>query len=705
MLSSVAVLLITAGVIASTLVAPGVAPAADALLETRTLYLTERFAPTVAPRPGLADTFPEQLMAMRGEREGFQLAINNTSGADLSLDAKVTPDGALGAQQASGQIDWELLRVGFVNVPTASTRVDAGAVPGAYAAGVYEDALPPFRPNATGGKLSIPAGTWGGIVLIAKVRTDAVPGTYTGTLEASDGNTTYARQGFSIEVRNGELRQPGAKNSFKTVMHVEGDAYWLQDSAMRNGLSAKYPSQPDRMLQLQGLYSFLDTRNISINELSFANPAASGAYTCASYTSHSSIAPFPFLEQAKQRYFGQAREIQPGAQQFPARMLPAETEGCNPEDVNGHYNAKIDKYRTQSVKQDDILHPGAASFFKNIASAWSANGFYNAATYVKNPFDEPSDVTANMRYQYTTQVPKANTLLHAAVGGKAKVVLADWPRDNANRKVCRIAAGHKSCTTLSGDGFSNKNMWDGRGTDDTDVWLAPFSRLFGRPSNPTLAKLYKVNRERMYADRLAGIKKLRGGREVWAYNFYTANASQPQLTIDAPATDARMNFWILAREGHTGLFISNSILGWGATDKTNTNGTKRKGNPWQGATYFQHPVYGAAAGWGNFMYPGYYAPLGMASESDRNTAAAKPVTTLRMEGLRDGNEDGNLMLQYRERFGPGGVNAATKPVFTGKYGQLPKQLGQVMFPKYANTADLAQRMERQRRAMIVALTS
>jgi hypothetical protein len=303
-------------------------------------------------------------------------------------------------------------------------------------------------------------------------------------------------------------------------------------------------------------------------------------------------------------------------------------------------------------------------------------------------------------------VPKANQLLHAALKGRGKVVLADWPRDSTNRKVCRIASGHKSCTTLSGDGFSNKYMWDGLGTDDTDVWLAPFSRLFGRPDSPVLRKLYKVNRDREYATRLAKLKKLRGGREVWAYNFYTGNAKQPQLTIDAPATDARMNFWVLAREGHTGLFVSNTILGWGTEVKTNTDGTRRKGNPWDGATYFQHQVYGHAAGWGTFLYPGYNPALGMATEADRNSAESKPVTTLRMEGLRDGQEDADLMLMYRDKFGiraQAAINAVTKPIFPGTYIQLPAQLGHVMFPKYDDGNLLAQRMERQRRAMIAAL--
>ncbi|MCW2960020.1 MAG: hypothetical protein JWM90_407 [Thermoleophilia bacterium] len=697
-------------VLAWSLVTPERAPAADALVgDSRTLFLSERFSPTGPERGPLTGVVPENLVALKGEREGFQFAIANTTPGTLELAARVVPDAGLAGAQATGQISFELLRAAFVNLPTTSTRVDGGAQ---ATPGVYQDALPPFRNDSAGGRLTIPAGQWGGAVLIAAVRTDAPAGMFGGSIELYDprGNdTVYARQAFSLDVRNRVLMQGGEKGSFKTVMHVEGDAYWLQSPALRNGTKGTfpnggYPTDPNRMAQLQALMTFLDSRGVALNEQPFGSPSASGVYNCA-YTSHpATVAAFSFLDQTKQRYFGIGRSINPGAPQFPTRMFPSETDGCDLATTADDYHGKIDKFNTPGIKQDDVLHPGALPFYRNIAAAWSANGLFNGSTYVKNPFDEPSDVTKNMKAQYTKHVPMANTLLHKALGKKAKVVLADWPRDNTNRKACRVdrrASSGKSCTTLSGDGFSNKNMWDGKGTDDVDVWLAPFSRLFGRPVPPAL-KPFKLNRSREYANRLAAIKKLKGGREVWAYNFYTANQAQPQLTIDSPVTDARMNYWLLAREGHTGLFISNTILGWGAEPKTNTDGTRRKGNPWEGATYFQHPNYGSAAGWGNFLYPGYNSALGMATDEDRRGENASPVSTLRMEGLRDGQEDANLMQMYRARFGDKGVQSVTKPIFPGTYKQLPKKLGQVMTPVYSNV-NLAQRLETQRRAMITQL--
>lgn len=699
------------------IVAVPAAPAADAaaMLPTQTLYLSERFSQSSGPARGaVSDTFPEQLLALRGEREGFQTVVNNNSGAALDLAARIVPtDNVLAGEQARDAITFELLRVGFVNVPTASTRVEKSKVAGAYTAGAYADPLPPFRNETAAGRLSIAAGAWGGVATIAKVRTDATAGVYTGALELYDprADVVWARQNFSLDVRAATLLQDGSAKSFKTVMGVEADAYWLQSKDMRNGLPF-FPSYPDRMLQLQGLFSFLDSRGITPESQPFASPAKSGRYTC-SHTDSKYLPKHGFLDQLKTRYFGQTRDIDPSAQQFPTRMFPVQTGNCDPQAVKDDYLAKIDKYRTPTTKQDDVLDPNAKTYWKNVAREWTSHGLFNGSVYAKNPFDEPSNKghnpteTKRFKEQYVKHVPKANQLLHAALGKKAKVVLADWPRDDRSERKCRPYGKGERCTNLSGDDFSNRKLWDGKGSDEVDVWVGPFSRLFGRPVPADVRRKYKVNRDRYYAERLAKVKKLRGGREVWAYNFYTGNAQMPQLTIDAPLTDARMNYWILAREGHTGLFISNAILGWGA-DQKNKGGTKRKGDPYDGALYFKHPSYGTAAGWGTFLYYGYKPSLGLNTEADRNTGTARPVSSLRFEGMRDGQEDANLMQMYRDKFGTAGqakVEAVTKAIFPGTYIELPKKLGNVTFPKYSNDATLAQRMERQRREMITALTT
>ncbi|MEO6866942.1 MAG: hypothetical protein ABI200_02870, partial [Gaiellales bacterium] len=594
--------IIAAFVVVLGLATPVTSQAADVLQEQRTLFMTERFQPLKIRGPlGRQDVLPEQLVVLRGEREGFQLAVRNTSGEALNLQGRIVPDPALAAALQNGTISYELLRVAFTRLPKPSSRVEkATKAPDSYRAGIYADALPPLRNNSANGRLSIANGQWGGLTMLAMVRVDAAAAVYGGTLElyvpGAQEDAVYARQPFSLDVRNKVLKQGGEKDSFKTVMRVEAEAYWLQDKAMRNGPSAGFPTQPDRMLQAQGLVSFLDSRGVTLTEQPFGAPNAKGKYECASYRSHHSLRATPFLDQLRNRYFGIAREIDPSATQFPARMFPSETNGCDPDSSKDAYNGKVDKYRTPSIKQDDVLHGGAKSFYRNLGNEWKSHRLFGKQTYVKNPFDEPSDRTDRMRAQYTREVPKATRFLRQALGKRAMIVLADWPRDNRSERVCRKSGGKiASCATISGDGFSNRSMWDGRGSDDIDVWLAPFSRLYGRTVPAKIKRSYKINRDTEYATRLAKIKKLKGGREVWAYNFFTANAMQPQLTIDAPATDARMNYWLLAREGHTGLYVSNTILGWGQEKQYNSRTrTLRKGNPWDGATYFEHQSYGAA---------------------------------------------------------------------------------------------------------------
>jgi hypothetical protein len=671
------------------------ARAADALVpETRTLFLTERFTADSARAPLAGATQPQDLVTMRGEFEGFQLALRNPTGSQLGLSARVTPDSALGAELASGRISIQLLRSGFVRLPRGSTGMGTSG-------GTYEDPLPPFG-TGRAGQLLVDPGAWGGVVLLARVRTDATPGSYAGTLEVvepgANGELVRARQPFTLNVRGRTLLQSGSPGAFTTVLDVESQAYWLQDAAMRN-------DSPDRMRQLVGLLSFLDSRGISPRTTPFAAPSARGSYTCA-YDSPGPVGAFSFRAQLQARYFGRSRAVNPASRQLRARVMPTSTGGCNPDTFSAAFHATTDPLHTPGTKQDDSLARGAPRFFATVAAAWRASGWFTRATYAFNPFDEPGDATAAQRRTMATQVPAANVALHRAVGRRAKVVLTSWPRDERRRRICRRVSGGKRCTTLSGDAFSNRRMWDGRGIDDVDVWAAPQSRLFGR-TTPSILRPYgaTANRSRVYANRLAAIRR-RAGHETWAYNFFTATRTMPQLTIDAPATDARLQYWVLARDGHTGLFVSNLMLGWGARAALlpGTN-LRRKGNPWDEATYFQHRTYGFAAGWGTFIYPGYRPALGLTSEAQRNSDAAVPVTSLRLEGMRDGAEDANLIAMYRARFGSSATTAQLRSIFPGSYRALPRSLGNVVFPAYDDGHALAQRMEARRRAMILRLTS
>ena len=694
-------LLAAGSMLVAFLVSAPAASAAEALLpEHRTLFLTERFTPTSMRAPITTGVRPHQLLTLRGEREGFQLAVRNDTGASLAMRARVVPDASLAGERNLGHVDWELLRVATVTLPRGSTGLNTGA-------GDYADPLPPFGVG-TAGSLQVAPGRWGGVVLLAKVRTDARAARHTGVLELYTGSgaseVVRARQPFSIDVRDRVLLRPGTRRSFSTVLGVEGEAYWLQHQAMRRGPSEGFPSYADRMLQLSGLASFLDSRGVTPLRMPFAEPAATGFYRC-SFDSPGSVAPYRFRSQLARRYLAGSRDVDPQTSPFRTRVFPATTHGCNQDKSWDDFTGTRDPRRTPGVKQDDLLHPAFGRYVARVAAVWRNAGFFGPRTYAFNPFDEPGDATAAQRRTMDTQVPQANVLLHRALRGTGKVALTSWPRDSRSRRVCRRVNGGRRCTTLSGDTHSNRRMWDGRGSDDVDVWVAPFSRLYGR-TIPRKLRVYGVAgmRAREYSNRLKAIRRAKPHKETWAYNFYTATRTMPQLSIDAPGTDARLQYWMLARDGHTGLYVSNSMLGWGSAVRTYGNGLRRKGNPWDQATYFHHRVYGYAAGWGTFLYPGYRPQLGLVGETRRNSAGAMPVTSLRMEGLRDGQEDANLVAMFRMRFGATAADRQLRTLFPGRYRALPRTLGNVVMPWWS-TRNLAQRMETRRRAMIIRLTS
>lgn len=688
--------MLLASLVAWSMAAPRAAVAVDAaaMLPTQTLHLTERFT-AGGPSGGQAGGpgTSRDLIALRGEREGFQVAVQNTTGGALRLDARVIPDNGLAA--AAGTIDFELLRVGFVRVPQGSTRLGTSG-------GDYADPLPPLRPDSgAAGLLQLGAGEWGGVAIIARIRTNAPVGAFGGNVELFAGDTVLARQPFTLDVRNATLLQGGDRGAFVTSTQVEGEAYWLQHPDMRDRPrgSSLWPS---RMAQMGGLGKFLDDRGLAPVEMPFGNPSGAGTYSCS--LDMRGIGRQTFLSQLLDRYFAGSNDVDPGRGTFRTRFAPAATAGCDPDKRTDHFEGTVPA--GTGAKQDDRFNPAAPAYWSRIRSAWDSNGLWTPRTYVKHPFDEPSATTAAYRRTMDVEVPKATVALRRAFGSKAKIVLADWPRDNRMTRKCRRFGTGQRCTNLSGDEYTNRKQWDGMGADDPHVWMVPFSRMYGRTTPSTVARDYRVNRDRDYANRLNQIKKLRGGREIWAYNFYTADRRMPQLTIDAPGTDARLQYWMLAREGHHGLYFSNLMAGWGQNVQLQpgTN-VRRKGNPYDEATYFKHSVYGVAAGWGTFIYPGYRPELGLVGEDARNSERAQPVTSLRLEGIRDGNEDANLHAMYRRAKGEAAYQALVRGVFPGSYQPLTgNTLGNVMMIRYSN-AGLADRMDSVRRQMIQELTA
>jgi hypothetical protein len=665
------------------------ARAADALQPSVTRFSDDRFTSTSALPIAYSGTVPEQMVALRGETEGFQFVMQNNAGAALDLNARVVGDG--GAFAVGGVLSPSFLRVAMVNVPTASSKY--GTSPGLYA-----DPLPPIAAGASNGLLHIEPAQLGGILFQVRVSTAATPATYSGNLELFDPrtDTVFARQGFTLQVANGggrAIMQPGEKGAMKTTFGVEGLQYWNGPCAMRNGPGGPcgQQAQPQRGEQLAGLMSFLDEHHFTPLETSLAVPHANGSYSGCRYDFKG--VSVDFLTQLKTRYFGNG--------QHPVRWMPFRTEGCADQRSDTMY-ATVES-GAHGVKQDDVLDKRAPGFWKTVAKEWSGNGLFTSATYVKNPFDEPGDATAKQRKTMQIEVPKANIALHRAVGKKAKIVLAGWPRDERmGRKCGKLKKTQKKaqCFKYEHDLYGNRKMWDGKGADDVDIWMVPISRLWGRITQPHLKKL-KVNRDREYSDRLAAIRK-KHRSETWHYSFYTADKRTPQTVIDAQGSDQVLLYWLAAREGVTGIYFSNLLMGWGNEPKNNPAGTLKNGDPYSGATYFQHPIYGQAAGWGTYIYPPYAAQFGLTSEDQRNSANGRPVSSLRFEGMRDGQEDANLMFMYAKAKGQKALNKKMLAIAGKTFRPQIRSLGQVVAPVYSNK-DMSQRLETLRRQMIAEL--
>src|SRR6478735_10334355 len=100
-------------ILAAAATAFGATKAAD----TRALLLTERFTPDAAP--AVSTPLATSLVALRGETEGFQLAIQ-APGSKLRASLAATSDPFF-----LGRV--RILRAGFVNVASPSAVVSLGA--------------------------------------------------------------------------------------------------------------------------------------------------------------------------------------------------------------------------------------------------------------------------------------------------------------------------------------------------------------------------------------------------------------------------------------------------------------------------------------------------------------------------------------------------------------------------------------------------
>jgi hypothetical protein len=174
----------------------------------------------------------------------------------------------------------------------------------------------------------------------------------------------------------------------------------------------------------------------------------------------------------------------------------------------------------------------------------------------------------------------------------------------------------------------NHYLWNG-GKDDVDVWVVLASRYYGEYTNPSLSRrgISHANQEL----RLINAAR-RHHKQIWTYTYDAASHSTPGFAATEPASDPRVFADWAALEGITGL-----LYGEGTT-------TYAKGNP----------LVSIDRAKGSFVliYPGKNGPIASA----------------RLEVLREGIEDWEILNVVRHKHG----SAAVRKLLSGLFSTTAK---------------------------------
>jgi hypothetical protein len=632
------------------------ARAADA----RALFLTEQVRPGTVRGPIMGPVQPNFLVAQPGEEEGFQLAFRPDTTA--YVDAVVDPSSDPFTRQWT-----QILRSEWVTVTRPSTGT--GARPGRYA-----DPLPPQVPGAgNAGRLLARGGEWSSFVVLVSVPAGAGAGSHGGLVNVRDASgRVLASVRFTVTIvatRNAQGAADGAiaphdARNFKMLFNFNPN--WYRALAPADTAQEQYEQT------YRTLWMFARHRTSS-TQWQKAYPSGDGTYGCSAADGYLKVFDqMPWWADGKQ-----------GA--LPVALMPNNTVARCTQDGF----AIKDDAGAGSKFDDRIGDPvKSAWFIYRVADHWRKAGIQDHRTYFLNPFDEPD------AKQSATVVGQVNGMVHDYAPG-VKVLGTTWPKELGGQRVCRTVRGVRHCATRAGQTESNTTLRDG-GKDDLDGWIVPYFRMFGFGVS-NAQRLAGINRSREVIGRL---QRLQGaGGEAWTYDLPLGTRRVPQLSIDGPATDSRVMFWPVGREGLDGWFIAVSNR-W--VDPTNVSQTR---NPWDAPLSWvgtgsadrdntgPHGV--VSNGWGSLYYPGVRPELGLTDP------LAQPVSSLRLERMRDGVEDVNLMTQYRGRFGQAALNRK----LAGVLGPLVASTdlpGNEAFPRITQVG-LALRMEIVRRQLIAEL--
>ena len=266
------------------------------------------------------------------------------------------------------------------------------------------------------------------------------------------------------------------------------------------------------------------------------------------------------------------RQVQAG--QFATMWVPI----SNNRAIHGRYIAGLSPLEPEKW----------CSYLGAVKEFWQLHGFLqNGAIPYVYPYDEPGD-------SHTSLLARQATATHRC-----------WP-------------GSRMLITATPDAAMSR-LYDGRGSDDVDIWAAVDWRYYGRYTNPGKEKY--GNREHLY---LKEIDRARShGKLIFAYTYFSSTVPGfPSFRATEPLSDPRMFVLWTALEGIDGILYGDGLTMY-----------RGGGNPLTSGV--------ADGGEAVLIYPGNGAPIASA----------------RIEEIRQGVEDWDIFAAVRKRFGAARVRS------------------------------------------------
>jgi hypothetical protein len=348
------------------------------------------------------------------------------------------------------------------------------------------------------------------------------------------------------------------------------------------------------------------------------------------------FSPQSYSNKAADLYGVSPESTLPGLFSFLAsyRLSPNSWGYGNPKFGSGYTS----DHRWWLDKKDQMI--AAAGQPTQFASMWIpiSNNRWSPNTYVggRSPY-KPQDWCSYLRSVH------GFWQTHGWLGSYPYLYGMDEPGASRFRIVQRQAKVTLSCfagshVLVTGKPTArNRYLWNG-GSDDVDVWVVLSSRYYGKYTNPSLSRrgISHATEEL----RLINAAQRRH-KQIWTYTYDAASHSTPGFTATEPASDPRVYVDWAALEGITGLLYGNGTT------------TYSKGNP----LVSNDKEKGSYV----LIYPGKNGPIASA----------------RLEVLREGIEDWEILNVVRHKHGATAVRKLLSGLFstTAKGAKLGCTIG------------------------------